>query len=147
MVELGMYHKQLMRYAKYFNDEQIQIFLFRDFIENTRDVVRRLFDFIGVNPNLEVGTNERHNESSRLTNARLYQVLYRAWSPVKSVLPEMALERLFGLRSTVRSFFFRSGEETKPSLKVADQKYLSDLYDQPNARLEAWLEHDLSHWT
>jgi hypothetical protein len=79
MVELGMYHDQLLNYADYFSRDQMRVFLFRTFADDTEYVVHQLFDFIGVDSSSEVDTEERHNESSRPTNARLYQALYRMW--------------------------------------------------------------------
>jgi hypothetical protein len=149
MVELGMYRDQLANYAKHFPRDQMKIFLFREFAKDTEQVVRRLFEFIDVDPEADVNTTDRHNESARLTNARFYQILYRVWAPVKSVLPETAVERLFGLRSAVRGLFFTPGEtqQDKPSMDEADRDYLSRIYATPNARLEEWLGRDLSHWT
>ena len=148
MIELGLYRDQLENYAEHFDREQMRIFLFRDFVEDTDRVVRRLFDFIGVDPEADVATGKTHNETSHLTNEGLYRAFYHVWGPIKSALPETAVERLFGLRSAVRGLFFQSGgEEKKPSMKGADRRYLSEIYKQPNTQLEKWLESDLSHWT
>jgi hypothetical protein len=143
-----MYRDQLANYAEHFEREQMRIFLFRDFAEDTDRVVRRLFDFIRVDPEADVATGKTHNETSHLTNGGLYRAFYHVWGPIKSALPETAVERLFGLRSAVRELFFQSGgEEKKPSMKGADRRYLSEIYKQPNTRLKKWLESDLSHWT
>lgn len=149
MIELGMYRDQLANYAEHFPRDQMKIFLFKEFANETERVVRQLFEFIEVNPEADVNTTERHNESARLTNARLYQVLYRMWDPVKSVLPETAVERLFGLRSAVRGLFFASvgTHVDKPSMDKADQDYLHQIYATPNARLEEELGRDLPQWT
>ena len=147
MVELGMYRNQLENYAEYFEHEQMQVFLFREFVEDTDRVVRHLFEFIGVDPEAEVNTGEVHNETSQLKSATLYRLLYQAWHPLKKTLPERALEALFGIRSSIRSLFFASGTQEAPSMKDTDRQHLGEIYNQPNARLEEWLERDLSHWT
>lgn len=147
MVELGMYRDQLAHYADHFSREQMKIFLFREFTSDTDAVVRRVFEFVGVNPDADIDTDARHNETSHLTNAGLYQLLYRTWAPVKSA-PAFIVERLFGLRSTVRGLFFQSeGKQEAPSMSTADRRYLREVYETPNARLEEWLGRDLTDWT
>jgi chaperonin GroEL (HSP60 family) len=76
MVELGMYRDQLANYAEHFSRDQMRVFLFEALANSTEHVVRQLFELISVDPTAEIDTTERHNESSRLTNARLYQALY-----------------------------------------------------------------------
>jgi hypothetical protein len=147
MIGLGMYRDQLENYAEHFDREQMRIFLFRDFVEDTDRVVRCLFAFIGADPYAEANTEETHNESSHLTNATLYRLLYQAWHPLKRALPNQALDALFGIRSSIRGLFFASEEQETPSMAAADRRYLSDLYMTPNAQLEKWLGRDLSHWS
>lgn len=148
MMELGMYHDQLVNYADHFSRDQMRVFLFETFADKTEHVVSQLFEFINVAPTLGIDTTERHNESAHLTNASLYQALYRMWTPVKTVLPDTAVESLFGVRSAVRGVFFRTeDEEEKPTMEAADRQYLSEIYERPNARLGEWLGRDLSHWT
>ena len=106
MIELGMYRDQLENYAEHFDREQMRIFLFRDFVEDTDRVVRCLFEFIGVDPEADINTGETHNETSHLKNAALYRLLYQVWDPLKKALPETALKQLKGLRSGVRNLFF-----------------------------------------
>jgi hypothetical protein len=147
MIELGMYRDHLANYVEYFDREQMRIFLFRDFIEDTEDVVRRLFDFIGADPEADIDTGETHNETSHLKNAALYRLLYQAWHPLKKALPNQALDALFGIRSSIRGLFFASEEQETSSMAPADRRYLSDIYMTPNAQLEKWLGRDLSHWS
>lgn len=136
MVEMGMYHEQLVRYADHFDDPQMRIFLFEDFVENTDEVVEQLFEFIGVDSEVEVETEKVHNESYHLRNAALYRSLYRVWEPVKQRLSNAAREALFGLRSTVRGWFFQSDAVNKPALAEEDRQYLGELYARQNGKLE-----------
>jgi hypothetical protein len=145
-INIGKYVNHLERYEKYFKREQIKVVIFKDFSEDTKKKMKEIFEFIGVNPKEKVNTEKKHNKrNSFITNPKLYRALYRIWSPIKTSLPEDALNRLFNLRSTVRRFFFRSGD--KPEMAPKDRRYLSDIYEKPNARLEKWLGQDLPHWT
>lgn len=147
MVELGMYHTQLVHYANYFDDEQMKIFLFEDLAVNTDEVVHTLFDFIGVDPAVGVGTSKSHNKTSHLRHPALYRTLYRAWNPLKERLPEATQQTLFGVRSSIREWFFSSDGTEKPAMPEADREYLEEIYSHPIAKLEEWLGKDLPHWT
>lgn len=145
-LRIGKYINHLCRYEKYFEKSQMKIVIFRDFARNTEEVVKSLFEFIGVKKRENINTDKEYNKGkSFLGNPQLYRALYRIWSPIKASLPERALSRLFNLRSTVRGFFFRSGD--KPEMASKDRRYLSDVYERPNTRLQKWLGRDLSHWT
>lgn len=147
MVELGMYHKHLVRYANHFSRDQMLVLLFKNYTSETGEIVRQCFEFIGVDPDVEVETEQIHNETANLKHPGLYQAIYQLWKPLKNRLPERGLNALFGIRSAVRGLFFQSGSQEKPQLCSEDRAYLSSLYTEPNARLQEWLQSDLSHWT
>ena len=45
---LGFYHEQLTRYFDYFDKNQIKVFLYEDFKDNSDVFFQELFAFIGV---------------------------------------------------------------------------------------------------
>jgi hypothetical protein len=147
MVELGMYCEQLQRYAAYFSRDQMRIFLFTELVNETDAVVRDCFEFVGVDPSVEVRTDQTHNETYNLKYPELYRLLYSLWAPLKNRLPESAMDQLMAVRSTVRGLFFQSERQASPELDPRDRRYLAELYADPNTRLQEWLARDLSHWT
>jgi len=147
MIELGMYCRQLKRYADYFSRGQMQIFLFTELVNNTDAVVRECFEFVGVDSSVDLRTDRTHNETNNLRYPGLYRLLYSAWAPIKRRLPDSTVDNLMSIRSTVRGLFFQSGRQDPPELRPRDRRYLADLYAEPNAQIQEWLGRDLSHWT
>ena len=147
VLRLGLYHRQLLRFERYFPHEQMMIRLFRDFKEDNERFVRRIFQFLGVDDSVQVDTSERHNRTRYPRSKAVLRAAYALWNPIKSMLPEGVLEGTYGLRSSIRNKLFQSGSQKKPSMKPADREYLSDYYAEPNRQLEKWLGRDLSHWS
>jgi hypothetical protein len=122
-------------------------FFFTELVNETDAVVRDCFEFLGVDPGVEVQTDRAHNETNDLRYPELYRLLYFVWAPLKRRLSNSAVDGLTNIRSAVRSLFFESEGQDPPELSLKDRRYLADLYAGSNARLQEWLGRDLSHWT
>lgn len=147
VLELGMYHEQLSRFEQHFSRDRMLVGLFSDFKEDNEAFLRRVLRFLGVDDSMPVDTEERRNTTRYPRSKTLLRAAYAVWEPVKAVLPEAALDQMFGIRGRVRDMLFQSGTQEKPPMKPADRAYLRDYYAEPNRRLEEWLGRDLSHWT
>lgn len=148
ILHLGLYHEQLVRFEEHFDRDQMMVKLYGDFVNDNEKFVRRVCTFIGVDPDrLPTGT-QRTNVTRYPKSLRLMQWAYSLWDPVREMLPEAALDRLQGARTAVRDTLFQAGSgQDKPQMDPADRAYLHEYYAEPNRRLEAWLERDLSHWS
>ena len=147
VLKLGLYHRQLLRFEKHFPPKQMMVCLFRDFKEDNERFLRLIFRFLEIDDPIRIDTSEKHNKTRYPRSKAVLRTAYAMWNPIKSVLPERILEKIYGLRSSVRDKLFQSGTQKKPSMKPADREYLRDYYAEPNRRLEEWLGRDLSHWT
>ena len=148
MVELGMYHEQLLRYEEHFDASQMKIILYERFCDEQKQVLREVYEFIGVDPSFEPDTSTRHNVTRYPKSRTLHRLAYALWEPVEKRLGDAVLEKTRWLRSAVRNRLFQSGtDQEKPPMKPADRAYLRDIYREPNARLAEYLDRDLSHWT
>jgi hypothetical protein len=148
VLELGLYHEQLVRFEKHFPRDQMWVGLFRDLRQNTSAFVDRVLEFLGIDTSVELETDERHNSTpSYPKSKRVVQVAYAMWQPLEAVLPTPMLDSLGDLRRGVRDALFHEEEQKKPKMNPADRAYLRDYYAEPNRRLETWLGEDLSHWT
>ncbi len=147
VLELGLYYDQLRRFERHFSRDQLWIGLFQDFRKNNKAFVRDIFDFLGVDPSARVEPEEKHNTTRYPRSKVMLRLARKLWEPVKSSLPERMVERLYGVRSSVRDLLFQPGMQEKPPMKPEDRAYLREYYAEPNSRLEEWLGCDLSHWT
>ncbi len=60
---LGFYHAQLQRYEDYFARGQIKVILREDLLRNPSDVLRNVFDFLGVDDTFVPDLTRQHNRS------------------------------------------------------------------------------------
>jgi hypothetical protein len=80
MVDLEMYCEQLRRYADYLSRDQRRIFLFADLVNETDAFVRDCFEFVGVDPDVDVQTDQAHNETDNLQYPGLCRLLHSLWA-------------------------------------------------------------------
>ena len=146
VLELGMYHQQLIRYTEHFHRSQMFIGLYEDFREDNRTFVRQIIDFLGVDASVMLKNTQRENTTRYPHHTTILRTAYAVWNPIKRLLPDPVIDALFGVRSRVRDAFFKSGSQAKPPMDPADRAYLRALYSEPNARLAEWLGRDLSDW-
>lgn len=147
MLELGLYHEQLVRFEEHFSRDQLWVGLFRELKNDNQAFVRRILDFLDVDPTEPLDTSDQYNTTRYPHNPRLLQAAYKLWDPIKARLPEAIVQQLEGVRSSVRDVLFQSGTQEKPSMAPEDRAYLREYYQEPNRRLEGWLGRNLSHWT
>lgn len=146
VLRLGLYHEQLARFEEHFPRDQMLVGLFQAFQENNEAFLCRILNFLGVDPSVELCSSEQYNSTRYPRNRRVLRIAYTLWEPIKSVLPESALKKMYSVRSSVRDLLFQSGTQKKPPMKPEDRTYLQDYYAESNRRLEKWLGRDLSHW-
>lgn len=115
-VEMGMYHKQLMRYYSYFKQEQIKLFLYDDILDNLSEVLTQIFDFLQVDPDVSMDVNYRRNTSST-KKSNLSQ-----WNP------------------------FSRKEKDKMQMSQGARSRLIHLYEDEVMELSQLIDRDLSHW-
>jgi len=60
VVESANYWEQIERYREHFPDDQILVLFLEDFIADDRAVLRRCFEFLGVDPDIEIPESGRH---------------------------------------------------------------------------------------
>ena len=142
VIERGLYLKHLRRFREHFDRSQMQVLLSEELKNDANRALRSVFSFIDVDEAYSPGATEKRNITRCMAHSRVYQLLRAAWQPFKEYLEDV--ETIKGVRSQVRSFFFR--REDKPSMRPEDRAYLHDVYRQPNQQLAEWLGRDLSHW-
>jgi len=141
----GHYYRHLTRFEQFFNRSQMKILFFRDLKTDPLAVAREVYDFIGVDPSFAPDVSRHHNAGGMPRHEGLYRRLHRLWQPVRRRVGIDVLDATQGLRDRVRDWLTTEGETME--MNAEDRVYLRELYQEPNRRLEEWLERDLSHWT
>lgn len=139
-LELGYYSQQLRRYFDLFSTRQIKIVLYDDLSQHPVNVTKQLWEFIGVNPNIDLQDLSPQN-IARVEKRSSFelQIAKSFWSTgMRRVFPNILIDRfkkLFPKRKVVRPML---GYDTKEKLKIHFQQY--------NRELEKLLGRDLSSW-
>lgn len=134
------YHHFLEGYFRLFPKEQIRIYLFEELVEEPRELLSDLFDFLGVDPSWSPDTGEIHNPTGVIRNPFLRFLWTRSVGLRTGLRPYLPLY--------MRRFAFRAlaPQLGKPLLDPALREQLIDVFRADLARLEDLLDRDLSHW-
>jgi hypothetical protein len=141
--DLGLYLRQLARYYDVFPRDQIKVILFEDFVQTPAQVLRDLFEFIGVatdfqpDPNLRSNTAKRPDDDNPLHHFINSEHLVR--STLRKILPMSARRRI---REFVRDVFFKA----PPPISMDERRQFADLFRDDILELQKLLRRDLSAW-
>ena len=143
MIQRGMYARQLKRFEKYFDREQMKIILHRELREQTTETVQDIYRFLEVDPDVQPETSSRHNVTRYPDSLELYHWLRQSWHLVRGTMDRWFPNVSNVLRRTTRKMLF---SKDKPQMREEDRSYLQEIYEKPNSRLEEYINRDLSHW-
>ncbi|MCO5230784.1 MAG: sulfotransferase [Chitinophagales bacterium] len=138
---IGKYYEQLKRYYDIFPKEQIKIFLFDDYKENPTKIVKEMFEFLGVNPNVPINTEEKANEGGvpKLKKINYWLNQYGLISWAKNNLPH-------SWRTPFKRWMYKSGKEDIPQMTDEERQYLIEYYRSDILLLEKLIQRDLKNW-
>jgi hypothetical protein len=138
-LELGMYSDQIKRYKALFTPDQLKILVFDDLKANTPKVVKDVFEFLDLDPEININFGEKHNEAKVPKNVKFLHLLTQTGLKRKvfRALPK-------SMQNSVKSLFFKS--EGPEKMSTEDRKWLNDLFKTEVEALGKELNRDLSHW-
>jgi hypothetical protein len=79
-IDRGFYYRQLKRYYKLFGRRHIHIILYEDFESNPEEIMKAIFDFLGVDTRFRPDMSHKYNVSKERTvprNIYLYNFITR----------------------------------------------------------------------
>lgn len=144
LIDQGFYHKHLTRFESYFGRDQILILLFKDLGSDTAATVRRVYEFVGVDPTFDPDLDV-HNRTREPHFETVYHILNEIWRAIRSHLNVYVINQTSRFRRMLKNLVTETAD--RESLSPEDQAYLADIYDDSNDKLEEWLDQDLSHWS
>jgi hypothetical protein len=121
------YVEQLRRYAEHFRAEQMLVLIYDDFRADNPGTVRRVFEFLGVDPSVDVGATETNVTSRTVRSHRAHDALdavvlgknplaSSARAVVKSLTPRALRHRAF--HATRRHIVTAEAPEADPELML-----------------------------
>lgn len=141
---LGYYYEQLQRFFALFPREQIAVYAYDEFAADPQKVLKRIFQFLEIDPSFEPDVSLRYNISGPPRLRGLQKWLL--WpNPVKEqlkfLLPAYTRKRLIH-----KLLALNIKHTAKPNMDAADRQRLQVLYREDILKLQTLLDWDLSHW-
>lgn len=138
-VELGLYFEQVKEYLNIFGEDRVKIFINEDLKEDVGQVMKDIYDFLGVDNSFMPDLKQQYNVYQKPRNAFVKQLYH--FKPLRSfariIIPDNFVEN-------VKSTLLVRGD--KPKLSEKTVGYLKLLYKDNILRTANLIGRDLSHW-
>ncbi len=141
-LEKGLYFEQLSPYFQSFRRDQIMTLLYEDFCSNPEASMKKLYEYIGVDYQIDIDYRKRYNESYIPRSRAVYSFMHG-----NSNLRQF-------IRSFVPTSYKKAIRQTINRLNVAGRKdcdpeslnFLIQFYREDTAKLERLIGIDLTDW-
>lgn len=154
-IDPSYYMMQIEQYLQFFPKESFLFLLMNDFIKDPTQTVSQIFQFIGVNDEVDSSENEPlvANSGKQILN---YKIRKKIVDPLRTIpgvpkvsamIPKQGRDWIYNLLQK-----FSYGKEIKeyytpkPMLPETRQMLL-DKFKEPNKKLAEFLNRDLSCWS
>lgn len=132
-LKVGVYAEQVSRYLEFFPKDQMQFLLLEDLVSDPESTVKRVFNFLGVDPDMEIKKRVKQNVGFMPRSAYLNWTVRRLF---KLSVADALLEKIN--QSFARPKYPPMKEQTRVQLK----RY----YERPNSELAKLIGINLSAW-
>lgn len=137
-IDGGFYHRQLQRYYRLFDHDQIRVILFEELTGDTETVMHELFRYLGVDANVPVETEVTINASR---GERAKHITRRI--PFKPLIRQIVPQRV---RHALYNQLIELTQPPKPSFPPSLRVELQEQYHDEILRLQDLIDRDLSGW-
>lgn len=150
LVQEGFFYQHLSRYYEHFPKEQILVFLYDDLKINPEEVVRKIYNFIGVSPDFLPDLKFQYNISGEVKNKQLDNLIGRKsflLKTIKGLAPGgyAFLKKNQSLKKVLNKW--RNKNLTPVPLKnEVKKKVTNDIYKEDILNLQDLLDRDLNSW-
>lgn len=140
-MKMGLYSRNIKRYEKVLGESNVKTIIFENFISNTSEVTKNVYEFLGVDrsftPNFDV-----FSKSGSGKNSSAVRFAYRVKDAIEGVTGK-------SITSGVTSWVKETLKETtgsEPEVSDDMEEFLIDYYSSDVQSLQEHLGRDLSHW-
>ncbi|MBC8047525.1 MAG: sulfotransferase domain-containing protein [Fimbriimonadaceae bacterium] len=139
-VEIGQYYEQVKRYLDVFGKENVKIIFTEDMKESPQQVIKGLYEFIGVDSNFNPDTSKNYNE---VFTPRYKNFTY--WFNKLGIRPLFKKLAPRSLKNIFVKIFYRS-KNAKGVISPEAKQFLLDQFSEDVKKLSGLLGKDLNHW-
>lgn len=143
-VDRGLYHAQLSRFYDLFPSEQIRVYLFEDLRDDPATLIRDLYSFIGVDPDVKPDTTVSRNVSGIPKNMGVQRLL-------RAVVWQEGLReavRRTPLGRPLQKLYAEASRRnlSRPPLAPEHRERLRATFKDDVTKLQGLIDRDLSKW-
>lgn len=141
-VSIGRYYEQLKRYYTRFPANQIRVFLYEDFCQNTLTVVKEIYDYLGVNSSFAPNISTHSKKAYIPKNRQLHHFLTEPNRPrdwLEQLLTPDTYQGLIDL-------LIQANTKAIPPIESDLKLMLQDTLREDIEQLQTLIGQDLSHW-
>ena len=145
-IESGHYYKYYKHYLNYFPKERILILLFEEIQQNPRAALRKVFEFLEVQPDYYAEVfDKKENVGRSIRNLALYYWLYHTGVFFQAKLPRYG-DRIHRELKQLNERFNLSQERQPWQIDEGVYQHLKEEFRPSNRQLEELSGVDLSLW-
>lgn len=144
----GLYYEGTKHFIETFGSEQVKIFLYDDLRKDAGQLMRDIYNFVGVDSSFEADTSER-GQTAQVPKNQSVNKLLQTQNPLRAavgtVLRTVVSEEN---RQKLRSRLIAANSQGKEGLPLSDEDrlLLQDYYREDILRLQDLIGRDLSGW-
>ena len=139
----GFYYGQIKHYLNLFEQEQLKIYLYEDFISDPASLLEDIFRFLEVDDTFVPDLSRKHNVSGIPRNVFLDRFL------IRDTRPKRVLNRLIPskrLRQPLKNKLMKLNLRPKPPLEPEAKERFKQEYREDILKLQELIQRDLSKW-
>lgn len=138
--EIGLYYQQVKRYLDLFGKDNVKIIFTEDMKKNAAQVVKELYEFIGVDSSFVPDTSTRYNEVFTPKYKNITWFLNKSGiRPLMKRLSPQVLKNIF-----VKVFY--KGKGDKGEIPANAKQFMLEKFSEDISKLSVLLNKDLSNW-
>ncbi len=150
LIPEGFYYEQLAPYFENFRRDQLRIYLYEEFTEDTERVFYEILEFLGLRTDVPIDTKVVYNKTGRVKNALLHKLIGPNSLPIRVAkkllpVPVKGTNWTLALRSKVHRL--RSNNLKKTAIPAElKSRVTQEIYREDLERLQKLIGKDLSSW-
>lgn len=119
------YAEHLRRFYRYFDRDQVKVFIYEDFKQDNAAIYEELLRFLGVDPTFRPPAFEKHNKSLKLKSKRAQRLVDNlsfgrgVFAPIKTAIKTVLPQSIRGwlIRTAYDHFIFKPKPTIDPDLE------------------------------
>ena len=138
-IELGLYYEQVKRYLDTFSSDNVKIYFHDDYKKDPERLIGDMFEFIGVDKNIIVDFNEKHNEAKVPKNKYFIHLIsvLGIKKRIFRILPK-------NIKKNIKNSFFK--DEKVTPLTPQERNRIMNYYVKDIEKLGKLVNRDLNNW-